>query len=318
MYHLSKIIQKEAVVILAFIGDNGHAREQAATEFVNGFISVHGTIAIDKFAAEELELSTLIDAVSSVPFLSERRLVIVRDFSTNKPLADQLDSIAQAVADQVDLVIIEGHVDGRSKYLVALKNLAEVRDFTHLEGEELIDWVVNQTGSLGGTIDRQVAQQLLDRVGTNQQLLANELAKLALFDPHITSQTVNELTTYMPQSSIFAMLDAAFSGRIAEALTLYKEQREQGMEPQAIMGMVVWQLHALAVVKAAGSMPANDIAAQAKMSPFVVRKNQTNARRLSDQKLVVLLEQAIKTDRMMKTTRVDSDAAVQTLISAFA
>ena len=305
-------------MILAFIGDNGHAREQAATEFIAGFTGVHGAMAVDKFAGEELELATLSDAISTVPFLSPRRLVIVRDLSANKTLAEQLELIVESVADTTDLVIIEGHVDGRSKYLSNLKKLAEVREFAHLEGEDLLTWITEQTNHLGGTITRQVAQKLVDRVGTNQQLIANELAKLVLYQPEITPETIAELTVYTPQSSIFAMLDAAFAGNASEALSLYAEQRTQGMEPQAILGMITWQLHSLTLVKAAGTMSANEIAARAKMSPFVVRKNQTNARRLSDHKLIALLEQAIVTDTLIKTTRVNVDDAVQSLIVSFA
>jgi DNA polymerase-3 subunit delta len=305
-------------VILAFIGDNGHAREQAATEFIAGFVGVHGAMAVDKFAAEELDYATLSDAVATIPFLSPRRLVIIRDLSANKLLAEQLEQIMTVVADTTDLVIIEGHVDGRSKYLSNLRKLTEVREFTTLDGDELIGWVVDITKSLGGEITMSLAGQLVDRVGTNQQLLANELTKLVLYQPQITSDSIIELTAYTPQGSIFAMLDAAFAGNVGTALKLYAEQRTQGMEPQAILGMVTWQLHILTLVKAAGSMPANDIASRAKLSPFVVRKNQTNARRINNHKMIELLEKAVEIDKIIKTTGVNTDDAVQSLIISFA
>lgn len=304
-------------MILAFIGDNSYAREQAAAEFITGFVGVHGAMAVDKFAGEELTFVALSDAITTIPFLSPRRLVIVRDMSTNKPLAEQLEKLSQSIADTTDLVIIEGHVDGRSKYLANLKKFVEVREFTQLDGDSLVRWTVEQTNQLGGRISHQFAQQLVDRVGSNQQLIANELAKLVLYQPDVTAQTIAELTTYTPQGSIFAMLDAAFTGNVAEALGLYSEQRTQGMEPQAILGMITWQMHALTLVKAAGNIPAQEIASRAKLSPFVVRKNQNIARRITDQKLIRLLEQAIETDKMMKTTRVNADDAVRSLLLAF-
>lgn len=303
---------------IAFIGDNAFAREQAAREYILGFTNVHGSMAVDKFVGEDTDFATLNDAVSTVPFLSPRRLVVVRDFGTNKLLADKLETLVTAVADSTDFVIIESHIDGRSKYLTNLKKLAEVRQFTHLEVDALVAWVVEQTNKLGGSIDRMVAQKLVDRVGQNQQLIANELQKLVLYNPQITEQSINELTSYNPQSSIFAMLDAAFSGKPAEALRLYQEQRDQGMEPQAILGMITWQLHVLTVIKAAGNMSAQDIAARSKLSPFLVRKNQTNAKRISVAKLIKILEQAIKTDLAMKSIAIDADEAVQTLIFSFA
>lgn len=305
-------------MIVAFIGDNGHVREQAAAEYIAGFVGIHSAMAVDRYAAEELDIATLTDAVSTIPFLSPRRLVLVRDFGTNKVLVEHLESIASSVADTTDLVIIERHIDGRSKYLTQLKKIADVREFAQLDGDDLIAWIIEETKRLGGSISRAIAMQLVDRVGTNQQLIANELAKLVLFDSVVSKESVQDLTTYTPQSSIFAMLDAAFAGNVAQALSLYGEQRTQGMEPLAILGMITWQLHALSMVRAAGNMPVQEIASRAKMSPFVVRKNQSNARRISDQKFIKLLEQAINTDKLIKTTHVDTDDAMQTLILSFA
>lgn len=305
-------------MIIAFIGDNGYDKELAAKEYIAGFIGVHGAVAVDKFAGEDLTTSMLSGAITTMPFLSPRRMVVVRDYGSNKELAEKFESIAAMVADTTDLVIIEDHVDGRSKYLSNLKKIAEVREFLHLDGDALTNWVVSHAKQFGGSIGSKEAQHLIDRIGTNQQLIASELTKLILYSPSITNESIDELTALTPQSSIFAMLDAAFSGNAPQALNLYNEQRTQGMEPQAILGMITWQLHTLTIVKAAGSMPANDIASRAKLSPFVVRKNQSNAKRLSDHRVVALLEQAINTDRMMKTTRVNADDAVQALILSFA
>src|SRR3546814_19438404 len=55
-----------------------------------------------------------------------------------------------------------------------------------------------------------------------------------------------------PQSTIFELLDAALSGNTRRALELYEEQRSMKVEPQQIIAMLAWQLHVLAVVKAAG------------------------------------------------------------------
>lgn len=304
-------------MIVAFIGDNGHAREQAAKEFVDSFIGLHGAVAVDKLAGEDIDIADLTEAVSTVPFLSARRLVVVRGLGSNKGLADSIDTICKNVADTTDLIIIENHIDNRSKYLTNLKKLAEVREFTHLQGDELVAWVVEQAQKLKGQINRSLAMALIDRVGVNHQLLINELTKLILFQPQITLDTINQLTVRSPQSSVFAMLDAAFGGDTAKALKLYGEQRALGMEPIAILGMIVWQLHILNIVKAAGSIPPAEIAGEAKLSPFVVRKNLGTARRINSQKLEHLLNLTIETDKMLKQTSANDDDVLQSLIMAF-
>ena len=305
-------------MIIAFIGDNGYAREQAAKEFISGFVNQYGDVAADRFIGDTLELNQLNDAVSTLPFLSPRRLVVVRDLGGNKVLAETIESTIANMAGTTDLVIVESQMDSRTKYFTTLNKIAEVREFTHLEGDALIKWIVTQAKILGGQIDYDIARELVERIGTNHQLIVNELQKLILYQQQITTATVKLLTSYAPQSSIFAMLDAAFAGDIARALKLYGEQRVQGMEPQAILGMIVWQLHALSLVKAAGNMPIQEMTNKSKLNPFVIRKNLNTAKRVSEKKLVSLFEQAINIDKKIKTTQINSDDAVQALIVAFA
>lgn len=305
-------------MILAFIGDNGPAREQAIGIFTKAFINLYGSTAVDKFSGDDTDKNQLIDAISTSPFLSAKRLVIVRDLNNSKMLADDIVAICENVADTTDLVFIEKHIDSRGKYLSNLKKLAEVREFAHLEGDALCEWVIEQANRMDGKISYKLAQILIDRVGTNHQLLVSELQKLILFNKNITLDSIELLTIYAPQSSVFAMLDSALAGNIPKALKLYNEQRTQGMEPQAILGMIAWQLNVLAIVKTADGMSPNDIASQAKLSPFVVRKNQNNAKRMSTRHIAELLEKAIETDYLLKTSNTKSDDALQALILAFA
>jgi DNA polymerase III subunit delta len=305
-------------MIIAFIGDNSFAREQAAREFIDSFVGAHGTHAVDRFAATDIEPNTLTGAVTTTPFLSQRRLVIVRDISANKQISDQFEDIVQKTADTTDLVIIESRVDGRSKYLQILRKMTDCREFAQLDGAALVDWILQEVQAGEGTISRADAQYLVDRVGTNQQLVSMEVEKLLLYSSQITRQSIDALTEYSPQSSIFAMLETAFAGNAGKAMSLYQEQRAQGMEPQAILGMIAWQLHILALVKAGHDKDPAEIAAAAKLNPFVVRKSQTAVKRLSFAELSQLLELAADTDYRLKTSKINADDAVSALLLACA
>jgi DNA polymerase-3 subunit delta len=299
---------------IAFIGDNEPDRERAFKLYVNDFTKTYGEVAIDKFAGDEIDKNILNDAISTQPFLSSRRMVIVRDLSSNKAIVENIEAIINNMADSTNLVLVENHIDPRSKFLGFIKKIAELREFEHLEGSDLVNWVISETRQKNGSIDYKTAEFLIDRVGTNHQLLSNEVAKLIAYKSEITEKSVKLLTSYSPKSSVFAMLDAAFNGDDSEALKLYREQRMQGMEPQAILGMIAWQLNILCMVKTASSNDANVIAQRAKLSPFVIRKNLINANRVSEKQLVHTLSRAIDIDLKMKTTKVKADDALQALL----
>lgn len=83
------------------------------------------------------------------------------------------------------------------------------------------------------------------------------------------------------------------------------------VEPQQIMAMIAWQLHVLAVVKTAGNKSAEDIARQAKLNPFVVRKTVSIARQISLAETKQLIKRALQLDIKMKTISIDADEALQ-------
>ena len=104
------------------------------------------------------------------------------------------------------------------------------------------------------------ARYLVERVGTNQQLLANEIEKLALYDKDISKESIDLLTEETPQSTIFELLEAAFAGNHRKVQTLYAEQRAMKVEPPQIIALLAWQLHILAIIKTAGDRTPETIA----------------------------------------------------------
>jgi len=115
----------------------------------------------------------------------------------------------------------------------------------------------------------------------------------------------------MPQSTIFELLDAAFAGKMAYAMELYREQRALKVEPQAIIAMLAWQLHILAVIASGAPRTADDIARQAKINPYVVRKSQGLARGLGVERLKRMVHDLLALDQTLKSASIDADEALQ-------
>ena len=302
-------------MIYFYYGENSQERDAAVKLLVDNFIATNGDMAVDSIETEGNELATLIDAVTTTPFLSQRRLVIVRYVSTNKDITAKIDTLLDRIADTTDVLFIESTIDNRSVWSKTLKERADVvTQYELLNIEATTNWVIDQVSQLGGNITHSNAQLLVDRVGNNQQLLKNELKKLLLVSSEISAETIAEMTHITPQSSVFAMLDALMQGKLNQASKLYYEQRTQGMEPQAILGMLAWQLHILAIIVASGNESAEAIAKRAKLNVFVVRKNLVHAKKLPKKTVVDLLDAAIASDMRIKTGKAKPDAEVHALL----
>lgn len=301
-------------MITTLTGANDFLRKSELDSLVAAFVQEHGDMALERVDGEEASAERLRESVESMPFLTARKLVVLREPGKQKSFAENIEAILQAVADTTDVIIVEPKLDKRLSYYKTLKKQTDFREFNELEANGLAKWASEYVAGKGGTLKSADARLLLDRVGVNQQLVLSELNKLLQYDPNITAQTIELLTERMPQSTVFELLEAAFAGNGKRAVELYREQRALKVEPLAIVAMLVWQVHILAVVKAAGERSADEIAKTAKLSPFVVRKSQHIIRKLSGQQIKQLVADLLAIDVRLKTTAIDADEALQLFI----
>ncbi|HXR50083.1 MAG TPA: DNA polymerase III subunit delta, partial [Verrucomicrobiae bacterium] len=192
-----------------------------------------------------------------------------------------------------------------------LKKATGFREFPELDQNGLARWLTDMAKERNGSLSPGDARYLVERVGANQQLLANELEKLLLYNAKITRETIDLLTDPTPQSTIFQLLEAAFVGNKRRALELYAEQRALKVELPQIIAMLTWQLHILVIIKTAGDRSADDIAKEAKLNPFVIRKSEGIARNLTLAQLKQLIADLLKIDVRSKRESIDPDEALQ-------
>jgi len=271
-------------------------------------------MAVERFDGEEASMERMRESLQSLPFLTARKLVILREPSKQKTFAENIVNILEGIAETTDVIIVEPKLDKRLSYYKTLKKHTDFQEYIDLDVGGLARWAVEYADQKQGKLSQADARLLLDRIGANQQLLQNELDKLLAFNLHITKDAIEMLTDRLPQSTVFELLDAAFACKQDRAMALYREQRALKVEPQAIIAMLAWQLHILVVVKAGAPRPSDEIAKLAKLNPYVVRKSQGLVRGLSLEQLKALIVQLLEVDKRLKRSSIDADEVTQLFI----
>ncbi len=305
-------------MVITITGDNRHQVRRAVASVVDEFTKAHGALVIERFEATDTPTEQILDAAGATSLLSPQKLIVIDDFETNKELTERTEELLQRLPDETTMLIIIGKLDKRLAFVKLLQKQTDFREFKQPAPQELPGWVIEAAKQKGGWIDRSTAQYLIDFVGTNQERLCNELDKLILFDPQITSANIDDLSEREPSSTVFELLDAGFGGRQEQALRLYDEQRRQQMEPLAIVSMIGWQLHILSLVKLASGKSASEIAKGAGIHPFVVQKSMSLARSMTLAKLKQLVRHAIRLETTMKSRTIDADDAVKHFLLSLA
>jgi DNA polymerase-3 subunit delta len=301
-------------MIVTLSGSNSFLLSKKLRNIVDSFVKDNGDLALERIDASEVEVGAINEAILSMPFLAARKMVLLRELAGNKAAADSIEQIISSVPDSTDLIIYEPKIDKRSGYFKVLKNQTQYEEFNELDSNKLSDWLTGEAKNLGAQLTKSDALYLVDRLGTNQAILFSELEKLALGDKIINRQNIDEQTEKNPQSRVFDLLDAAFSGNKKQALGLYEEQRAQKVEPQAILALIVWQLHILAIAWHGRNKSAEIIAKEAGLSPYPVTKAQRLAAKISEDKLKLMVHEALNMDIKSKSVNLDLDEALKNFL----
>jgi len=298
-------------MIITLTGANSFGLKRDLDALVAAFLADHDEMGLERVDGDEVDFDRLSEALTSLPFLASKKLVILRSPGSNKKFTEQAEKLLAEVPETTDAVIVEPKLDKRGSYYKLLKKVTSYHEFPELDVNGLARWASDYAKASGGNLTTADGRFLVERVGANQRLVSNEIDKLLLHDSKVSHQSIELLTEATPQSTIFELLEAAFNGNAKRTLALYAEQRAMKVEPQQIIAMLGWQLHVIALVKTAGQRTPDTIAKEAKLSPFVVKKTAAIARGLSASQFKGLLQDLLKIDTRLKRESLDADEALQ-------
>jgi DNA polymerase-3 subunit delta len=302
-------------MIITLTGSNSFVLRRRLNELIDKFVKDHGDLALERIDAEEVEDQSILEAMQNLPFLATRKMVVVHELGQNKQAIEKIEQIIDATSEDTDLVLYEPITDKRTSYFKTLKAKTQLEEFNELDPRDLAQWTEQEAKNRGGQLSLSDANYLVERIGTDQLLVSNELDKLLAYHPKITRESIDLLTDPLPQSKVFDLLDAAFAGNKSRALKLYEEQRAQKIEPQAILAMSAWQLQLLTLTKFADGKSTTQIAKDMGMNPYPISKAARLTHKLSDNKLKEMTDFAFDIDLKSKTSAVDLDEALKTYIT---
>jgi DNA polymerase-3 subunit delta len=286
------------------------------------------TLVLD---GKAVSAADVLSAASAVPFLSDRRLVIVEGMLTwltrtgaGKSAKAELDTLAQGLPDLPDTArVVFAESENLSDRNPILKLARTDPGGFHKEfnpPRDPVTWITNQSAREYGTdIDRRAAVALAAVVGGDLRAADSELAKLAAYvggQRSITEADVALLTPYAPEADVFAMVDALGRRDGAAASRSLHRLLEDG-EPLQLFGMIVRQFRLLILAREhfnAGGTP-GQLSQAIGVHPFVGEKLTDQVKAFSLDQLEHIYRFLLDTDLSIKTGKVEAVLALDLLIA---
>lgn len=312
-----------------FHGEDDIAITEAVDKLRAG-MGEFGEMNTSEFEGEAVTVPELLNAVSSYPFLSDKRLVIVKGLAahisrkgageTGKRAVEQLIVEGPTLPEHARLILVErGALSDKDKLLNAVGAMPNgfVRLFN--TPSDLAGWLTKRAAVYQAEIEPRAAAALAELVGPDLRRLDNELVKLAdyaLPRTLITEDDVAAITPYVPEANIFQMVDAMVSGDGKTALRLlHRLLQDKNNTVFSVYGMITRQFRLLILAREQLDRGGGNLASALGVHPRAAEgfARQARAFRIAD--LEDIHRRLLEYDVAMKTGVMEPELAVDLLIT---
>ena len=294
--------------VYLFYGDDRFSLNQKLKFWQDEFIKKYGENALEIVYGEKLDTSDFATNLETLPFLSEKRLVVVKNF-LDLGKDEEQKKIATAIENPPDfclLIFQENEVPKKTNPIYKkIAKIGTLQEFKALTPSEISKWIVDKAKKENIKISFFTANYLSQQCGPELWSISNELEKLALFadNKEITKEMIDTLCIPSLSSSIFKLTDEVAQKNVKASLKTFGILKDSGEELNGIFFMLVRHFRILTQVQELVSKgeKAPEITKKLKQHPFVIQKTSVQARNFDQKKLISIYEEMLDIDTQVKT-----------------
>ena len=307
--------------VLLFEGEEQHLREDALAR-LRAALLPQGLEELNETRLEAPETDELIAAAETIPFMADRRLVIIRDHpaligraEADGRLAEYLPKVPASTVLLFDCV---QKPDGRKKLYGIIRKLGGVVTFARMTDRELTGFVTHAFYQQGKSCDERTADFLIFTCGSDTARLLSEVAKIASLRPGdaVRPEDIRALATPSSESTVFEMVDAVTTGQKTRAFALLRSRLLAGDDRVSLLAMLLRQYRLLQHVKIMKyeKRPDAEIRAALGLPDYPARQLMAQAANCTGGQVKKGVRICLDTDFAIKTGKLNPEGAVEAVM----
>ncbi len=249
----------------------------------------------------DASLSNVLSQCMSLPFLSDRRLIILHGIQVLK--AADIDELVKAIAaipESTCFIMLTRNAGDVSavapkKLLDAVKPIGLAVEFALLRGADMKNWLRGQASAQGKSFQIAALELFTEFTKADPNLASMELSKLIDYvgeRNELTERDVRDAMSRTAEAQVFEVVNAVASGRAKEAVHYIRGMFDSGLRGDEVIVQVlaqlirhyrlVWQVK----VKMSGGDPREcfpsdlNLDDELKSKPFMSKRLEAHARRM--------------------------------------
>ena len=277
------------------------------------------TMNYNYFEGKGLDVQELISLANTMPFFSDRRLILVEDSGCFKAASDELMEALPDIPDTTCMVFVESAVDKRNRLYKKVKELGSAVELKRQSASQLAVWAGRILAQNRRRITSSDMNLFLERTGDDMETIRTELEKLISYtmgQEIVAREDIEAVTTVQVTNKIFDMVAAIVAGKTKIAMDRYEDLLTLKEPPMRILFLIARQFNQILLVKEmmASGNDKSAIASKLKIPPFAAAKLMPQARNFTKEQLAGCVEACVEAEEAVKTGRLGDRLAVELLI----
>ncbi|MBI2057657.1 MAG: DNA polymerase III subunit delta [Candidatus Yanofskybacteria bacterium] len=300
-----------------FYGQENFSVKEAVKKKTADFLKTAPGLIIEKIDLNQEEgIKSLKDALETRSIFNEGKLILANALFVNSRTQEAVLEILKKYFKNPEknfcLILyeyssgLELNKKGKALFRFLSQNAPKSKEILPLKDSALEKWCIEEFGNAGLKIQTPTVRKLIFLTSQSQEKTKNEIAKLIAyknFDSQSKNKEVGEadldkIVTPEVVLNNFDLTDAMASKNHRKAILLLDQYLSEGEDPNAILGLVIYQFRVLLRIKSLikKAVPYSQLAGLSKLHPFVIRKNYENARKFELEDLKSMYQELCDAD----------------------
>ena len=308
--------------VLLFEGEEEHMKQSALSD-LRKLLLPEGMEDLNETVLDAPETDQIIAASETLPFMADRRLVIVRDHAALIGRAEGDERLTGYLASVPSTTVLLFYCtkkpDGRKKLYTAVKKLGGIVVFSPLKDRELTNFVTSAFRTLGKECDERTADFLIFTCGSDTGLLTAEISKIASHDPAapaVHPDEVRALATPSTECTVFQMVDALVAGQHDRAFRLMRNQLLNGTDRLYMLSMLLRQFRLMQHIRIMQyeKCSRDTIRSNLGVPPFAVDQYTRQAGLYTNGQIKQAVRLCLDTEYAVKSGRLNQEGSLETVM----
>lgn len=281
------------------------------------------------FQATESTGSDILNSVETLPFLTDKRIVILK--AANKLKNDDFKTITKVIENPVDttcfIIVFPDKVKNSTSKRKDLITLCESSNSCYcVECKKIYEkdvkaFIQEEFNSRGKTIEPDVIQQIVNDTGFDLQNVSNEIEKITLYlgkdKKNVTVEDFVKISGFTKEINVFMLTNSVEEKNMKNSLFIIEQMLKTGENAIGILSSISGAIRKMLMAKSLmeeKNYSSQDALNYIRVYSYFQYKYLNNLSKYTLLHLKKCLNEILKTDIALKTGKTDDKSALENLV----